>query len=276
MSTSNRLLLSLLGTLLAANAAAQTSISHTGLIETDYSRARQSGVQETDTATLLGTVFLTEVNHGSLPHSQAAFLERASSLTMAWADLDADFGADGRTGGDAALVDFQYIMKTHWIIGAAYNRFRLSRLSEQETRTLEFGRYLDDTSTIMGTFGFTEDTIAFVPDSHTRTWGVEYKNLTRHPTANTSLTLDLKYQHIDAHVGTSNMLGAQGEYHFTLASSLVAGVDVTRGEAEGEVYTLGLTHYITRFFALGSAFSQDRPEQQQHINTVTVFARLLF
>lgn len=138
MSRHKRWLLSLLGTLLAANAVAQTSISHTGLIEADYSQARQSGVQETDTGTVLATVFLAEVNHGSLPHSQAAFLERASSLTMAWADLDADFGA------------------------------------------------------------------------------------------------------------------------------------------EGEVYTLGLTHYITRFFALGSVFSQDRPEQQQHINTVTVFARMLF
>ncbi len=276
MTPNKRLLLTLVGSLLAANAAAQTSISHSGLIETDYSQARQSGVQETDTTTVLATVFLSEINHGSLPHSQAAFLERASSLTMAWADLDADFGANGKTGGDAALVDVEYIMQSHWIVGAAYNRFRLSRLSEQETHTLEFGRYLDDSSTILGTFSRTEDRVAFVPDSETRTWGVEYKNITRHPTANTSLTLDLKYQHIDADAGSSNMIGAQGEYHFTLASSLVAGVDLTAGEAKGEVYTLGLTHYLTRFFAIGAQFSQDRPDQQQHTNTGTVFARLLF
>jgi hypothetical protein len=276
MTGKTRLLLPLLGSLLATHATAQTSITHSGLLETDYSRARQSGVQETDTATVLATMFLEEVNHGSVPHSQAAFLERASSLTMAWADLDADFGPAGETGGDAALVDLEYIMQSHWIVGAAYSRFRLSRLSEQETHTLEFGRYLDDTSTILGTFARTEDKIALLPDSLTRTWGIEYKNLTRHPTANTSLTLDLKYQHIDASAGASNMVGAQGEYHFTLASSVVAGVEVTSGEDKGTVYSLGLTHYVTRFVAIGSEFSRDRPDRQPHTNTLKVYARLLF
>jgi hypothetical protein len=273
-----RCLLSLLVSLLAAKAGAQSSVSHIGIIETDYSQARQSGVQEIDTETVVAILFLTEVNHGSLPHSQAAFLERASSLTIAWADLDADFGADGETGGDAALVDAEYINLSHWLVGAAYSRFRLSRLSEQKTYTLEFGRYLDDTSTIIGTYGFTEDRVAFVPDSHTRTWGIEYKNVIRHPTKTSSLTLDFKYQHINASAGTSNMISARGEYHFTFATSIVAEVDLTSGEAKEEVYTLGLTHYLSPFFAVGSEFSQNRPHQhqQQHTNTLKVYARLLF
>lgn len=276
MTGNPRLLLSLLGSLLTLHVEAQTSISHSAVIETDYSRARQSGVQNTDTATVVGTAFLQEVNHGSLPHNQAAFLERASSLTMAWADVDADFGVNGQTDGDAALVDLQYIMKSHWLVGATYSRFRLASLSEQETRSLTFGRYLDDTSTIVANIGRTDDSIDGLSDSSSHIWGLAYKNVTRHPTANTSLTLDLDYQHIDADAGTSNSLGIQGEYHFTLASSLVAGVDITDGETKGTDYTLGLTHYLTRFIALGATLSRNELDRQQHTNNVKVFARLLF
>lgn len=276
MNRHYRWALPLCASLLSAHAAGQSSVTHTGLIQTDYSQARQSGVQETTTAFVLGTLFLEEVHHGDVPHSQAAFLERASSLTLAWADLDLDFGSAGKVGGDAALVDAEYIMLSHWIIGASYSRVRLSELSEQDTRTLEFGRYLDDTSTILGTFGHTENRVVSVPESLTRTWGVEYKNLTRHPTANTALTLDLKYNHADASDGTSHVFGVQGEYHFTLASSLTAGVEATRGLNKGTLYSLGMTHYLTHFFALGGGISQDRLSQQQHTNALEAYARVLF
>jgi hypothetical protein len=71
-------------------------------------------------------------------------------------------------------------------------------------------------------------------------------------------------------------MGVQGEYHFTLASSVLAGVEITNGEARGQKYNLGLTHYATRFFAIGGGFSQDRPDEQQRIDTIEVYARLLF
>lgn len=276
MTGTARLLLSLLGILSCSHAMAESSISHSGVLQTEYSRAHQSGVQRTDTGIVLATLFLEEVNHGDLPHSQAAYLERASNLTLAWTELNADFGASGSARGDSALVDIQYIMPSHWIIGGGYSRFRLSGLSEQRTHNLEFGRYLDDTSSIMLTFARTKDEDPLLSDSITRKYGIEYKNVTLHPTADTSLTINLTYNHIDASAGTSNLVGAQGEYHFTLASSVLAGVEVATGEEKGVTLSVGVSHYITHHFAIGAGYSRDQPKQQQHTDTVSAYARLLF
>lgn len=276
MNESYRLLLLLLGSLISAHAVAQSSITHNGLLELDYSLARQSGIQETDTVTLLATVFLEEIDHSNAPPNQAAFLQRASSLTVSWSDLDADFGSLGSAGGEVAFLDLQYIMASHWIVGGGFSKFRLSTLAKQATHTLEFGRYLNDTSTILATFARTEDRTSLLPASDARTRGLEYKSVARHPTANTSLTLDLKYNHVDANAGNSNILGVQGEYHFTLASSVLAGAEITNGEGKGQKYNLGLTHYTTRSFAIGGGFSHDRLDQQQDINAIEVYARLLF
>jgi hypothetical protein len=224
----------------------------------------------------LGTVFFAEVNHGDLPHSQAAFLERAANITMVWADLDVDATGLGGINGNAAYLDAQYVMESHWLVGGGHTRFELDPLTETQATNVEVGRYLDDTSRMLATFAHSETETLFQPDSTTRTWGLEYKNLTRHPTASTALTLDMKYNYIDARAGTSNLFGLQGEYHFTLASSLLAGAEFTTGEQEGHKYNLGLMHFLTPYFAVGAEFTRKRPDDQQHTNTVAIRARMLF
>jgi hypothetical protein len=271
-----RIVTAMLAGICASGAYAQgSSVSHLGVLQADYSRAKQGNVSEIDTTLLFATIFLQEVNHGDLPHSQAFFLERAASLSMAYADLDVDLGfAD--TSGDFGAFDAQYITESHWVIGGGYTRFDIDRLSEVESHNVEFGRYLDDSSRLLFTYAKADTESPFLPDSRTQTYGLEYKNVTLHPSMTTALTLDMKYNHVDADTTSGNLYGLQGEYHFSLATSLLAGAEVTRGADAGEKYNLGLMQYLTRFFAVGTEFTRTNPDLGRHTSTWAVRARLLF
>jgi hypothetical protein len=276
MNESKRVLALILGALVSGAALAQTNtVSHIGLLQTDVSRAEQGKVSETDGVLALATIYFQEVGHGDDPHSQAFFLERAASLTLGYTDFDIDLGPFA-TGGEASGLDVQYIMNTHWVVGGGYSRFEVDNFSEQDSHNVEFGRYLDDTSRVLLTYAKADNDMVFTPDTTTRTYGLEYKNVTKHPAATTAVTLDMKYNHIDASAGTSDLFGVQGEYHFTLASSVIGGVQVTTGEDEGYQYNLGALHFLTRFFAVGAEFTRKEPDTGTHTNTFAVRARLLF
>ncbi len=273
-----RLVATILTAACASTAYAQDStVSHVGVLQADYSRAKQGGASEIDTTLLFATIFLQEVNHGNLPHSQAAFLERAASLSMAYADLDFE-SAFFDTSGDVGGFDAQYITESHWVVGGGYSRFEIDNVSETKTRNIEVGRYLDDTSRVLLTYSEAEadPVLAFLPEGETDTWGVEYKNVTVHPSMTTALTLDMKYNHIDGNAGSANLYGLQSEYHFALGTSVLAGIELTTGLGEGEKYNLGAMQYLTRFFAVGAEFTRNNPETGARTNTWAIRGRLLF
>ncbi len=271
-----RILAAMLAGACASTAYAQdSSISHLGVLQADYSRAKTGSVSEIDTTLLFATVFLQEVNHGNLPHSQAAFLERAASLSMAYADLDVDLGFFD-TSGDVGGFDAQYITESHWVVGGGYSRFDIDGVSDMKSHNIEVGRYLDDTSRLLFTYAAADTESVFLPDNDTKTWGVEYKNVTIHPSMTTALTLDMKYNHIDDDAGSSNLYGIQGEYHFSLGSSVLAGVELTTGDDEGQKYNLGVMQYLTHFFAVGAEYTRGDPDTGPHTGTWAVRARMLF
>jgi hypothetical protein len=223
----------------------------------------------------LANVYFQQVAHGDELHSQAFFLERAASVTMAYADFDIDFGAFS-TGSKASALDLQYIMASHWVVGGGYSRFKVDNFSELKSHNVEFGRYLDDSSRVLLTYAREKNDLVFALDNTDRTYGLEYKNVTKHPSTTTALTFDMKYNHIDGSAGSSDLFGVQGEYHFTLASSIIGGLQVTTGNQKGQQYNLGMLHFFTRFFALGVEFTRAQPDTGPHINTVALRARLLF
>lgn len=267
----------LFGMALASGALAQgSSISHVGVLQADTSRARQSGVLETDTTSLFGLLFLEEVNHGDQPHSQAFFLERAASLAVAYADLDVEAALLGSTSGKVSGFDLQYITEGSLVVGGGYSRVDIDNISATTTHNVEIGYYHTDTSRFLLTYANADNDFAFLADSTTKTYGLEYKNVTVHPSMTTALTLDMKYNHVDAAAGSGNLWEVQGEYHFTLASSLLAGVQVTTGVDKGTQYNLGFMQFLTRFFAVGAEFTRKEPDSGTHTNTVAVRARMLF
>lgn len=254
--------------------AQQSTINHTAFIEAGHTRFSQTGA-DTDGFYSVGTVYLEQVGHGSLPHNQASFLERASSVVLAYGDLIGDYAFVGKRSVDIRSVDLQYISKSHWIFGAGYNNFEIDTLSDTTRRTLTLGRYLSDSSRFLVTAGVTDAESAFVDTSDAKTFSLEYKNVTLR-VDNTAVTFDMKYNHSDSDAGNSDEVSVHGEYHLSLATSISAEGSRTWGQASGKGLGIGLNHYFTPFLALGVKHARSDPDQQADGKTFSAFVRLLF
>ncbi|WP_409524735.1 hypothetical protein [Nitrincola sp. MINF-07-Sa-05] len=259
---------------LTGSSAFADKINHVAMAQFDYIQARQ-GSLDTDTRQLLLTTYLEEVSHTIHPHTQASFLERAASITLAYIDLDTELPFFGDTSGSASGIDIEYVALTHMVLGVGYNRSRLKNLSRQNTHTLSLGRYLDDTSRLLLTYANARNKPVWGERSNTYTYGIEYKNVTKHLNAR-ALTLDMKANHIDASDGNSNLLSLQAEYHFNPATSVTGGLQLVTGHERSQELSLSLLQFLTPGFALGAGFTHHDPSGQRHSNSLALRARLLF
>lgn len=250
-----------------------TGVSHSAFLESGYTRISQGDI-DTDGIYGVGTLYTQEVSHGTRPHNQAAFLERASSVTLAYGQLAGNYPFIGRRDGDIKAVDLQYITGSHWVLGAGYDELEIDSLLDRTSRTLTLGRYLGDGSRALFSVGDIETESIVGTDTNATTYTLEYKNVNVRVDG-TAVTLDMKYNRIDGDGDSSDEVSLAGEYHFSLATSLTAGVDRTWGNASGKTYEVGLNHFITRYFAFGAKYSRDEPDHQTDTDTVTLFARLL-
>jgi len=268
----------IMGSGLCITAAAQaqdTSIKHGGFVEGGHTGVSQ-GRSDTDGFYGVASYYFQEVRHGALPHSQAAFLERASSVTLAAGDLSGNYPFIGRRGVDVRAIDLEYINTSHWILGASYKSLEVDSVSETDTTAIRLGRYLGDASRILVSVSDADTTNVLTgEESDSKLYGLEYKNVTVMVDGQ-AITLDMKYNHQDSDLGNSNQLSLGGEYHFSLATSVTLQANHSWGQLDGEGYAFGLNHYLTPFFALGANYSKGNTTRQPTSHTVSTYFRLLF
>ncbi|MDZ7685470.1 MAG: hypothetical protein U5O39_11100 [Gammaproteobacteria bacterium] len=251
-----------------------SSVDHKAFLEGGHTRISQGGV-DTNGWYGAGTLYFEEVSHGAQPHNQAAFLERAASMTVAYGNLAGDYPFLGRRDGDVEAVELQYITESHWVLGAGYNQLEIDALVDRRTRTLTLGRYLGDASRVLVSVGDADTSSIVGGESSDTTYSLEYKNVNVRMDG-TAVTLDMKYDYMNGDGGSSNQVSVSGEYHVSLATSLTAEIDHTWGEASGTGYEIGVNQFFTRYFALGAKYSRNDPDAGTNTDTVTVFARVLF
>lgn len=259
----------------AASQAQDTSIKHGGFFEGGHTDVSQ-GDSDTDGLYGVGTLYFQEIRHGALPHSQAAFLERASSVTVVAGDFVGNYPFIGKRGVDDRAIDLEYINESHWVFGVTYNSFEINSVSETDTTAITVGRYLGDASRVLFSLSNVDSKSNLSgEETEGRLYGLEYKNVTVMVDGR-ALTLDMKYSHLDGDRGKSDEISLSGEYHFSLATSVTAKARHAWGISEGEGIALGVNHYITPFLALGASYARDDPQRQPKSRTLSMFFRLLF
>jgi hypothetical protein len=267
---------SLAAPFLAPSVLAQsTDISHNVFSQVGYAQAEQGSLSETTSKSILLTGYLKEVDHGKHPYTQAPFLERAASVTLAYVDVNSNNSFFGSSRGDVSALDVQYVTEEHWVVGGGFSRNKIEGVFEDDSTSLTVGRYLDDSSRVLLSYKDSDKALMWGDSSHTYTYGVEYKNAVIN-VRGSALTLDMKANRIDAPEGDSNLFSLDGEYHFTLGSSVTLGAQLVSGYDESQEYSVGLNHFVTRFFALGVEYTRHDPADKESIDTANIYTRLLF
>lgn len=234
-----------------------------------------SGASNTDGIYGAATLYTQEVSHGLRPHTQAAYLEEASSITVVYGDLIGKYPYFGKKDGEMEVLDFQYTTSDHWVFGGTYNKLKIDDLYDQSTRELTFGRYFSEGSRLLFTAGEMKTDALGGAEQRANTYGVEIKNVNVRVDA-TALTLEAKYRHIDADAGPDDQISLQGEYHFNLATSVTAQFDHYWGSSAGSQYTLSFNQFFTKFFAVGAKYSLTESDRTDDTKSFTAYARLLF
>lgn len=142
------------GVALAVSAAAQAE-DYRWEIEADYSHGEYEidGFDDTefDAFSVDGSFYLDSVNTNGSPLSEAAFLDQASDISVAYsyAEID-DNGID--VDGDDYGISGRYVTDgAGWIFDGSYTR--LEPLDgEIDVWTLGFGKYLTDNTTLVLTY----------------------------------------------------------------------------------------------------------------------------
>ena len=254
--------------------AQQVVDSHNYFIEAGGTKI-DSGPTKTDGLYGAFTWYGQEVSHGLRPHTQAAFLEEATSVTIAGGDMAGEYPYFGKKDGDMGLLDIQYTSSQHWVFGGTYSELKIDDLYDQTTREVTFGRYFTEGSRLLFTAGDIKTESIVGATERANTYGVELKNVNVRVDA-TALTLEAKYRHTDVDAGPDDQISIQGECHFNMATSVTAQYDHYWGTSAGSQYTLGLNQFFTKFFAVGASYSHTESDRGDDTKTVTAYARLLF
>lgn len=234
-----------------------------------------SGSSKTDGVYGVATLYTEEVSHGMRPHTQAAYLERASSITLVYGDLIGEYPYFDRKDGETEVLDVQYTSSDHWVFGGTYSKLKIDDLYDQSTRELTFGRYFSEGSRLLFSAGKMKTDALGGTEQRANTYGLELKNVDVR-VDQTALTLEAKYRHIDADTGPDDQISLQGEYHFNLATSVTAQFDHYWGSSAGSQYTLSFNQFFTKFFAVGAKYSLTESDRGDDTKSLTAYARLLF
>ena len=221
------------------------------------------------------TLYGQEVSHGLRPHTQAAYLEEASSITFAIGDLVGEYPYFGKKDGKMEVLDVQYTTSEHWVFGGTYSKLKINDLYDQSTRELTFGRYFSEGSRLLFTAGDMKTESIAGTERRANTYGLELKNVSVRLDA-TALTLEAKYRHIDADAGPDDQISVQGEYHLNYATSVTAQFDHYWGSSAGSQYTLAFNQFFSKFFAVGAKYGLTESDRGDDTKTITAYARLLF
>lgn len=234
-----------------------------------------SGPSDTDGIYGAFTFYGQKVSHGQRPHTQAAYLEEASSISFATGDLVGEYPYFGKKDGEMKVLDVQYTSSEHWVFGGTYSKLKIDDLYDQSTRELTFGRYFSEGSRLLFTAGDMKTESIGSTEQRANTYGIELKNVNVR-LDETALTLEAKYRHIDADAGPDDQISIQGEYHFNFATSVTAQFDHYWGSSAGSQYTLSFNQFFTKFFAVGARYSLTEADRGEDTKAVTAYARLLF
>ena len=247
---------------LALSSAAQaeyqfelSSNAHTGDIEVGNVDA------DRESFGLTGTYYLGSVDTSKGPLAEAAFLDRASSITLDFSIGEID-GNDGDFDVDSYTAESRLVSKeTGWLVDLGYRRTEIAN-EEIDTFAIGAGKYVLENTAVVLSYANSDvvvlDFANFVAESagDSDTYGLAVEHLWQLETG--AIKLDLSAELVDLdNADDINVWGLGGTYY--LNPSLGFGADYSLSdsdETELENWSLFAKWFVTDKVELSLAYSE--------------------
>lgn len=190
-----------------------------------------------DAVVLGGTVYFSDVNTGSDPLREAAFLDKASGLGVTRTDLS----FDGSVDSAVTTVDGRFVLANDFIIEASFNRAEDDFAEDSDTFSVGLGTYINDNSDIVATFSSSNDT-------DVDTLGVEYHSVIENGSA--AWAIDLGASYIDTPFDSGHNLAAGATFYPNANFGIGAALDRTSvGDSDITTTIVSAEYFFNSNFA---------------------------
>lgn len=217
-----------------------------------------------DALILGGTLYFSDVDTGSGPLSEAAFLDKASSLGVQRVEVSVDGSSEDSTD---TLVDGRFVLSNDFIIEASFSRAEAAGFDdEDDTYSLGLGTYINDNSDIVATYTGSNDT-------EIDTLAVDYHTLIENGGA--AWGIDLGAGYIDGPVDSGHLLNAGATYYPNANFGIGVNVTLTSvGDYDTTTTLVSAEYFFTSNFAGELVYSvSDYDEAEDSLFAAAVTAR---
>jgi hypothetical protein len=216
---------------------------------------------------LTGTYYLKSVDTSAGPLAEAAFLDRASGVTLDYFTGELD-GDNDDVDVDRYAVEGRYVSKeSGWLVDLGY---RLDEIGDAEVDTYKIGAgwYVMQNTAVVVSYANSDSDITLRPvptgasiDSESDTYALDVNHLWQLPKG--ALKIDAKLALVDPEAAdTINIWGLDGTYYLT--DKLGFGADYSASdsdETELESWSLYASWFVTEKVALSLAYSEQEDDK---------------
>lgn len=203
-----------------------------------------------------GSLYLPSVSTEEVPLKEAAFLARASSLTIEHEDSELETpvnGSDIKTDSDYLQLGYQGIYG-NYIVGAFYGEGEDNKVDFKQYG-IEGGLYINDRTSL--TLSISRDDIDQSPETYEE-YKINLRSVVQNYEGNDIAGRFSAGVSESAIASTIVEFGGEFDYFFTRAFSIGGGFDlnIPNGDVSTQhIYTFKTDYFITENIAVGAKFS---------------------
>ncbi|MCR9104529.1 MAG: putative porin [Gammaproteobacteria bacterium] len=230
------------------------ALALTGTVQAEeYSWEAGAGISGSDVEGFdLGiSYFFQPVDDSKGPYREAAFIDRASSVTVFGSDGEVDNSADTEEYG----IDVRYITAgSGWIIDAAYARSEASVGgfdAEVDAYGLTVGKYIAENTTLEIGYAYAEDDSGAELDNY----GIEIQHLMNWEDSGLKLGGGYVYSETDDGGNDRDTYFVEATWYPCKNLGIGGGYSLADGEfGDTDIYSIGAEYFITEHAAVSLSY----------------------
>ena len=211
-------------------------------------------------------MFLDKVETGSHPYAEAAFLEQASSLGIAYIDTEITTTSFDIDFTDRLLLASYVVPNSLFILQAGYAvsdgdiKNGVNGTSEADTIILGIGKYLNNHSALSLNYTQQDNSVTILPatfsDAKNTLISIDYKLIEEFPNGNAynfEASITSAEFEFNAISETNTIIDFSGDYYYDQSTSVGVSIDLNTGDDkadEGKTLGVNISKYLTPVFAL--------------------------
>ncbi|MDC3332775.1 putative porin [bacterium] len=227
----------------------------------NYDDGEVSG-NDINTTSVSVTYYLDAVDDSKGPFAEAAFINKASSISASYIDLELDYANNTSVDSDLSAIGMEYITKdSGYIIGMSYGQGENSS-EDVDSYGITIGKYLTDNITARLSYAAAEtDDLA---DTEVNITGLSFRLFHDFDEQDMYLAVDTGFSHHSVEDNSDseshNMASAGATLYFTKQLSVYAALDlIPNGDAKGGITTTGVEYFVTPNISTSVYYSDYQP-----------------